>query len=123
MLKKFKMETIQIKRVYESKEADETYRVLVDRLWPRGIKKIDLKMDEWNKEIPPSTELRKWFNHEEKKFEEFERLYRIELERKEEELSRLRRIAKKEAITLLYGAKDSKINHAIVLQNVLLGKL
>lgn len=114
------MKSITIKRIYESKAADGSYRILADRLWPRGIKKIDLKIDEWNKEIPPSTELRKWFNHKENKFKEFDRLYRIELEGKQKELNRLKEIAKTKTITLLYGAKDPKINHALVLRNVLI---
>lgn len=114
------MKSITIKRVYESKAADDTYRILVDRLWPRGIKKFDLKIDEWNKEIPPSTALRKWFNHEEKKLKEFDHLYRLELDGKEEELNRLKKIAETRTISLLYGAKDPKINHALVLRNILI---
>lgn len=114
------MKSINIQRVYDHKSSDGTYRVLVDRLWPRGIKKVDLEMDEWNKEVPPSTKLRKQFNHQEERFEEFTQRYKEELESKEEELNRLREIAKKKPITLLYGAKDPKINHAIVLREVLL---
>jgi uncharacterized protein YeaO (DUF488 family) len=114
------MESISIKRVYDCKTADGSYRVLVDRLWPRGIKKEALHIDEWNKEIAPSTELRKKFNHKAELFDEFSKLYREELLSKEKELNRLRAIAKTEAISLLYGAKDPKINHAIILRNVLL---
>lgn len=117
-----KRKLIKLQRVYDSKTDDDTYRVLVDRLWPRGIKKIDLAIDEWNKSIPPSTTLRKWFNHEEKHYAEFTTLYREELQQQESELERLREIAKTETITLLFGAKDPKINHAVVLRDVLLGK-
>lgn len=116
------MESITIKRVYDNKQSDGSYRILIDRLWPRGIRKTDLKLDEWNKEIPPSTTLRKWFDHKKEHFEEFTKLYQQELFNKEEELNRLRNIAKTKTISLLYGAKDSKINHAIILKNVLLEK-
>lgn len=99
---------------------NDGYRVLVDRLWPRGVSKIIAHLDEWNKEVAPSTELRKWFDHKEEHFKEFAKLYQEELMAKEGELNRLRAILKTEAITLLYGAKDSKINHAVILKNVLL---
>lgn len=114
------MKAITIKRVYDNKTDDGSYRILVDRLWPRGIKKTDLHMDEWNKEISPSPELRKWFDHREDRFEEFTKLYRQELKTKTAELNRLRAIAKNKDLTLLYGAKDPKINHAIILKNYLL---
>jgi uncharacterized protein YeaO (DUF488 family) len=114
------MKSIAIRRVYDAKKEDDTYRILVDRLWPRGIKKTDLYLDEWNKEIAPSAQLRRWFNHESVHFHKFEILYRIELEEKASELNRIREIAKKSNITLLYGAKDPKINHAVVLRNVLI---
>ncbi|HMI08746.1 MAG TPA: DUF488 family protein [Flavobacterium sp.] len=76
------MKPISIKRVYDHEPADGSYRVLVDRLWPRGIKKTDLQADEWNKEIAPSPELRKWFDHKEARFEEFSQRYRTELRAK-----------------------------------------
>ena len=117
------MKTIRIKRIYDEASEDDGYRILVDRLWPRGITKIKAKLDEWDKEIAPSSELRKWFDHKADRFEEFSTLYREELLAKENELTRLRTIAKTEAISLLYGAKDPKINHAIVLRDVLLKKL
>jgi uncharacterized protein YeaO (DUF488 family) len=115
-----KNEIISIKRVYNNKAADKTYRILVDRLWPRGIKKTDLQIDEWNKEIAPSPELRKWFDHRAERFEEFSRLYIQELKEKEEEVDRLKSIALNTSLTLLYGAKDPEINHAEVLKNYLL---
>lgn len=114
------MKSISIKRVYDHKSSEGTYRVLVDRLWPRGVKKEDLEMDEWNKEVAPSTDLRKWFDHKEERFEEFIKKYQEELKEKKEELDKLREIAKNRPITLLYGAKDPQINHAIVLKNVLI---
>ncbi|MNR22654.1 hypothetical protein D3C85_1396200 [compost metagenome] len=114
------MKTITIKRVYNNKTADGSYRILVDRLWPRGVRKVDLQIDEWNKEITPSPELRKWFDHKKERFEEFSRLYIQELMAKDLEINRVRSIAKNEDVTLLYGAKDPEINHAIILMNYLL---
>lgn len=111
------METIDIKRIYDHKKADGTYRILVDRLWPRGIKKADSDFDEWNKEIAPSVELRKWFDHKPERFEEFSRLYNEELSVKEEILHKIKKMSKSIPISLMYAAKDSKINHAIVLLN------
>jgi len=113
------MKTIDIKRIYDEPSDKDGYRVLVDRIWPRGISKKDANLDEWNKEIAPTTELRKWFDHKEDRFKEFAKLYQKELKAKEGELSRLRTIAKKNDITLLYGAKDPKINQAVILKNVL----
>ncbi len=114
------MESIKIKRIYDNPSDDDGYRILVDRIWPRGISKKDANLDEWDKEIAPSTELRKWFDHKEERFDEFGRLYREELMTKTEELSRLKTLAKREVITLLYGAKNPVINHAVVLKEFLL---
>jgi len=111
------METIDIKRVYDHKKADGSFRILVDRLWPRGVKKTDFDFDEWNKDIAPSVELRKWFDHKPERFEEFSRLYNEELSAKEEMLQKIRKQAKSTCVSLMYGAKDPKINHAIVLLN------
>ncbi|HLV23507.1 MAG TPA: DUF488 domain-containing protein [Moheibacter sp.] len=113
------MKTIQIKRIYEEASPDDGYRILVDRLWPRGISKIRAKLDEWNKEIAPSTEIRKWFDHQPERFDEFSELYKEELNDKKEELKRIQTIAEKQKITLLYGARDPKINHVIILLEVL----
>lgn len=109
---------MKIKRIYDKPSGDDGYRVLVDRLWCRGISKENAKLDEWNKEIAPSTELRKWFNHEEKKFPEFKQKYIEELEssvEKQNELKRLKDISKNQNLTLLYGAKDEKLNQAVIL--------
>jgi len=113
------MKTIQIKRIYEDASNDDGYRILVDRLWPRGISKVRAKLDEWNKEIAPSTEIRKWFNHQPERFDEFSDLYKEELNDKKEELNRIKTIAEKQKITLLYAVHDPKINHAVVLLEVL----
>ena len=110
---------IHIKRVYEEPEKADGYRMLVDRLWPRGIKKEDAKLNEWNKDIAPSPALRKWFDHRRDRFDEFSRHYYEELNSKKEELHRLRAIAGKQPLTLLYAAKDTSVNHARVLYDVL----
>ena len=113
------MKQIIIKRIYEKPEQSDGYRVLVDRLWPRGIKKENAAINEWNKEIPPSSELRKWFNHTPELFTEFKKRYKEELKSKQEELKRLKNIAAKQNVTLLYSAKDSQMNQAVVLLEVL----
>lgn len=115
-----KMKPIRIKRIYDDPSADDGYRILVDRLWPRGISKARAHLDEWNKEIPPSTELRKWFDHKADRFDEFAIRYRLELEEKELQLNELRKIAEQKSVTLLYAAKDPQINHAAVLRTVIL---
>ncbi len=114
------MKEFKIKRIYDEASDDDGYRVLVDRLWPRGISKKTAKLDEWSKEIGPSPELRKWFNHQETRFDEFARLYRKELKGKEDILNDLRQRAKNDPVSLLYAAKNTEINHAVVLKDVLL---
>ncbi len=113
------MPTIKIKRIYAAPVTTDGYRMLVDRLWPRGIKKESACLDEWNREIGPSTELRKWFAHKAENFDEFSRCYKQELKAKREELMRIKSIAKTRNLTLLYAAKDEYINHARVLLSVL----
>lgn len=110
---------LKIKRVYEDAQHNDGYRVLVDRLWPRGLTKEKAAVDLWLKEIAPSPELRKWFNHEPEKFPEFNKRYRAELKQNPavEELRALGREHKK--ITLVYGAHDPEHNQAVVLQNYL----
>ena len=115
--------SIIIKRIYEDVDNADGYRMLIDRFWPRGIKKEDAKLDEWNKDIAPSVELRKWFDHKEERFKEFSKKYKEELlENSTDEIERLRSIAKKKKLILLYGAKDPLINHAVVLLDVLQSK-
>lgn len=106
---------IQCKRVYDPAEQSDGYRVLVDRLCPRGIKKTDLALDEWDKEITPSTELRKAFHGEVVDFTTFREQYLAELAQHEQEGKRLADIAKKQPLTLLYAAKNTTQNHALVL--------
>lgn len=113
------MTPILIKRIYEEASDKDGYRILVDRIWPRGISKERAKLDEWIKSIAPSTELRKWFDHQEERFEEFEKRYKDELTLQKEELERIRKIAQEKQVTLLYSAKNTQMNQAIVLRNIL----
>lgn len=106
---------IKIKRVYDPWEKEDGYRILVDRLWPRGIKKEDLKLDEWAKHLAPSTELRKWFNHEPERFEEFSERYHKELKEHQTDTDKIRKIAQKQPVTLLYASHEQKYNQATVL--------
>lgn len=113
--------TIRIKRAYREPEPDDGYRVLIDRLWPRGVKKEQLKLDAWLKELAPSSELRKWFGHEPARWEEFQRRYRSELSSPEAQtlLTELAERADLGPLTLVYGAKDEEHNDAVVLRELL----
>lgn len=113
------MATLKIKRVYERLENADGFRVLVDRLWPRGLKKEEAHIDVWMKEIAPSDALRKWFNHDTEKWEEFNKKYKRELEQSPvfEELSEI--VKKHKTVTLLYAAKDEQHNQAVVLKEYL----
>ncbi|HDR2659257.1 TPA: DUF488 domain-containing protein [Enterobacter asburiae] len=106
---------IQCKRVYEQAGPDDGYRVLVDKLWPRGVKKTDLAYDEWCKALTPSNELRKAFHSETIDFAAFSKAYREELAQHADEGMRLATLVNRQTVTLLYGAKDTKQNHALVL--------
>lgn len=110
---------MKIKRIYETAEDSDGYRVLVDRLWPRGVKKENAAIDEWLKEIAPSTDLRKWFNHDPDLFASFKEKYKAELSEQTDSLKHLKAIAKKQELTLLYSAKDEQHNQAVVLLEVL----
>ena len=110
------MTKYKIERIYESIASDNSYRVLIDRLWPRGISKERAALDEWNKEIAPTDELRKWFNHEPEKFLEFSRRYVKELDNNPAAAEAKNSWNKQSAVTLLYGAKDTEHNQAIVLK-------
>jgi uncharacterized protein YeaO (DUF488 family) len=111
--------TIKIKRIYEEPEVGDGTRVLVDRLWARGLTKERAKVDMWLKEIAPTTELRKWFGHDPAKWIEFESLYLGELKSHGEQIQLLKHEAARGPITLLYGAKDKEHNEAVILQKVL----
>jgi uncharacterized protein YeaO (DUF488 family) len=108
------------KRVYEDKSPDDGFRVLVDRLWPRGLDKAKAGIDLWFRDAAPSSELRRWFGHDRDKWQEFQRRYRDELSKNELALATLRDLAKAHRkLTLLYAARDTQHNHAIVLKDVL----
>lgn len=113
------MNNMKIKRIYDAPLAADGYRMLVDKLWPRGVKKVDAALDEWNKTIAPSTALRQWFGHKPENFERFSAEYKLELEAKKEELQRILSLAQTQNLALLYAARDAKINHARVLLEVL----
>ena len=108
--------TINIKRVYELPASKDGYRVLVDRLWPRGISKETAGINEWWKEYAPSTKLRKWFSHDSVKWKSFRQQYLAELRANRKELVCAVNRAKRDQITLVYGAKDERHNHAVVLK-------
>ena len=110
---------IGIKRAYEEVSDNDGYRVLVDRLWPRGVSKEKLALDEWCKDIAPSTELRKWFDHIAERFTEFREKYRDELRASSVPAELLKRAQSHTQLTLVYGAKDPEINHAVVLREYL----
>jgi uncharacterized protein YeaO (DUF488 family) len=108
------MSAIRIKRVYEHPAPEDGVRILVDRLWPRGLSKEAAALDYWFKDIAPSPELRTWFDHREDRFDEFKKRYRLEL-KANPALAEFRKLAKPGKATLLYAAHDEKVNHAIVL--------
>jgi len=109
------MTELVIKRVYEEVLPTDGYRILVDRLWPRGISKETAKIDEWNKEVAPSTELRKWFNHDPEKWHEFSKKYIAELQANNIAETFWEAHKKQEKIALVYAAKDEKHCHPLVL--------
>jgi uncharacterized protein YeaO (DUF488 family) len=114
---------IQTKRVYDKPAKTDGFRVLVDRLWPRGLTKEKAHVDLWMKEIAPSDDLRKWFHHEEQNWGEFVKRYKAELGKKKDLLSELAKLTEeRKAVTLLYGSKDEKQNQAVVLAEVLKSK-
>jgi uncharacterized protein YeaO (DUF488 family) len=110
---------IQIARVYDPPKARGRWRVLVDRLWPRGVRKADLDFDRWARDLAPSDKLRRWFKHDPKRWDEFRTRYFAELEGKEEQLADLVASAGKRPILLLYGARDEKHNNAVALKEFL----
>ena len=112
---------LKLKRVYDPYAKADGMRVLVDRLWPRGMKKEEAGVDLWLKEIAPSDALRKWFSHEPAKWQEFKKRYRKELEDRQDMIEDLRKEAQKGTVTLLFAAKDSERNNAVALKEVIEG--
>lgn len=113
---------LQLKRVYDPAEPSDGTRILVDRLWPRGVSKERADLADWMKEIAPSTALREWFGHDPARWGEFQSRYRAELANHQAELDQIRDLATKGVVTLVYGARDEVHNDAVVLRDVLLGK-
>ncbi len=110
---------VRIKRVYEPAEPADGYRVLIDRLWPRGVSRERARVDEWARELAPSDELRKWFNHDPGRFREFRARYRTELQRHADQVDALRGRADAGPVTIVYGARDEQHNNAVVLSELL----
>lgn len=117
-----KAASIRLKRAYEPPATSDGRRILVDRLWPRGISKADAAIDRWMKDIAPSTELREWFGHDAERWPEFQRRYALEVRKHREQLAELRRLARKDPLTLVYSARDETHNDAVALRQVLLGR-
>lgn len=109
-----------MKRAYEPASADDGNRILVDRLWPRGVRKADAAIHRWVKEIAPSRELRRWFGHDPDRWAEFQRRYRAELSHRLELLNELRALARDGPVTLVYAARDESHNEAVVLRSILM---
>jgi uncharacterized protein YeaO (DUF488 family) len=110
---------IAVKRVYDPPEASDGLRILIDRLWPRGLSKAELKLDAWPKELSPSTELRKWYGHDPKRYAEFGRRYRSELSAHKDDLAALRGMIKGRTATLLTATRELDLSHATVLRELL----
>ena len=114
------MPNLRIKRVYEPPAAGDGYRILVDRLWPRGLRKSEAALDLWLKEIAPSTELRKWFGHEPSRWPEFQERYSAELDTRPEPVAQVLELARERQVTLLFSARDAVHNQAAALLQYLL---
>lgn len=110
---------VRLKRAYEPAAPGDGHRVLIDRLWPRGVSRERARLDEWARELAPSSELRRWFDHDPARFPEFRRRYEGELAAQGEKLRELRRRARQGRLTLVYGARDTEHNDAVVLAEVL----
>jgi uncharacterized protein YeaO (DUF488 family) len=110
---------IRLKRAYEPATPEDGVRILVDRLWPRGLRKSDAAIERWLKDIAPSAELRRWFGHDPERWDEFQKRYRAELSHHADLLDELRAIARKGRLTLVYAARDEERNQAVVLRDVL----
>lgn len=110
---------IKLKRAYDQPTKQDGFRILVDRLWPRGLRKEDADLDSWMKEVAPTDELRKWFQHDPEKWDEFCRRYRRELDGKKDAIDFLRDKCNEKTLTLVYAAKDAEHNNAVALKDYL----
>lgn len=123
MSQRIKADHIRLKRAYEPASPGDGTRILVDRLWPRGVARTDAALDLWEKELAPSTELRQWFGHDPARWPEFQVRYADELRQHADALERIRALARQGTVTLVYGAKDELHNDAVALREFLLGRL
>lgn len=114
---------VNVKRIYEPSSQDDGKRILIDRLWPRGLKKEDARIDEWIKEIAPSNELRKWFDHDPNKWGEFKKRFFTELHGKEDVVDGIISAARKGTVTLLFGSKEERLNNAVALKEYVDAKM
>lgn len=121
MMRKVPTKNLKLKRAYEAPAPADGRRVLVDRLWPRGLKKEAAALDLWAKDLAPTNELRKWFGHDPERWAEFKRRYTAELRQHTDLLDDLRALARRGTVTLIYAARDEEHNEAVVLCDVLLG--
>ncbi|MGZ4710780.1 MAG: DUF488 domain-containing protein [Acidimicrobiales bacterium] len=110
---------IWLRRAYDAPTRNDGYRVRVDRLWPRGTRRADAQLDEWCRDLAPSNELRRWFGHDPRRWDEFQRRYRAELTEHRDAVDRLAERADKHRVTLVYGARDPEHNNAVVLRDVI----
>ena len=122
MTKKIPASNVNLKRAYEPPTDDDGTRILIDRLWPRGITKKRAAIDQWMKDISPSTDLRKWFGHDPDRWDEFRRRYAQEVHKNSDLLDQLRSLARHGPITLVYSAHDEKHNDAVELRKLILGQ-
>lgn len=113
------IQQIQTKRVYDKPSKSDGYRILIDRLWPRGLKKEDADLDEWAKELAPSNDLRKWFNHDPDRWEEFRKKFKKELKENNALEEFIANHKDKKLITLLYATKNGELTHAVILKELL----
>ena len=122
MSKRIATANVQLKRAYDPPAPSDGTRILIDRLWPRGVSKANAAIDQWDKDIAPSTTLRKWFGHDPARWQEFRRRYANEIHGHREQLDELRARAQSGRITLVFAAHDKLHNHAIVLRDILLDR-
>jgi len=115
-------DNVKLKRAYERPAAGDGTRILIDRLWPRGVRKVDAAIDQWAKDIAPSTALRKWFGHDPARWQEFRSRYDVGIHAHPEQIDRLRALARQGSITLVYSAHDEVHNDAVALRDYLLGR-
>ena len=122
MSRRIVAENIRLKRAYDSASSGDGARILIDRLWPRGVRKADAAIDVWAKDMAPSTALRRWFGHDPARWHEFRRRYSEEIHQRRNRLDELRTLAQKGRITLVFAARDEAHNDAVVLREILLGR-